>query len=146
MKQLFVLVLTLSVGLQQFASGQQHTPQQVLAVDSLWNRYRLESNTQKLEELLVDNWILTHSDGRVQDKKAYLDELRNRTRNNQEIKNEGIHVRLYGNTAVVTGKSIQSGLSDGKPWSGTFRFTRVWVYLNFRWVMLASHSSTLVTP
>lgn len=128
------------------AHSQPQEQQQVLAVDSLWNRYRLESNVQKLEELLVDDWTLTHSDGKIQKKKEYLDELQHRTRQNQMIKNEEVIVRQYDKTAIVTGISVQSGISEGKSWGGKFRFTRVWLYLNHRWMMVNSHSSKITTP
>ncbi|MCM2314225.1 MAG: nuclear transport factor 2 family protein [Thermoanaerobaculia bacterium] len=113
----------------------------LLAVDSSWNSLRLSADVEKLEAILADDWMLTHSDGRVQSKAEYLGELRTRSRTNQEITNEDVKVRKYGDTAVVTGTSVQSGVSDGKPWSGKFRFTRVWIRLDGDWTMVASHSS-----
>jgi ketosteroid isomerase-like protein len=96
-----------------------------------------------LDRLLADDWMLTHSDGRVQYKADYLDELRTSTRRNQGIGNEDLRVRRYGDTVVVTGTSVQSGISNGQPWSGRFRFTRVWVQRDGGWKMIASHSSRI---
>ncbi|NUN70165.1 MAG: nuclear transport factor 2 family protein [Bacteroidetes bacterium] len=42
--------------------------------------------------------------------------------------------------AVVTGISVQSGISNGQPWQGRFRFTRIWVMRSGAWVMVSSHS------
>lgn len=92
-----------------------------------------------VNHLLVDDWLLTHSDGRVQTKAEYLGQLGSGGRTDQEILNEDVKLRDSGQTAVVTGVSIQSGV--GRPWQGRFRFTRVWIERDGRWMMVASHSS-----
>ena len=117
----------------------------LLEIDASWNELRLKSDVEGLDRLLADDWLLTHSDGRVQTKSDYLGELTNRARTNQEIANEDILLRTYGDTAVVTGVSVQSGTRDGEPWSGSFRFTRIWIHSESGWKMVASHSSR-VTP
>ena len=109
--------------------------------DSLWNTLRLRGDAAGLAPLLADDWRLTHSDGRVQDKRDYLDELATGRRSNSQVQNIGVTLRVYGSTAVVTGISVQSGTNNGVPWSGRFRFTRTWVLRDGSWVMVASHSS-----
>jgi ketosteroid isomerase-like protein len=116
---------------------------ELLAMDARWNRLRLAGDADALEPLLVDDWLLTHSDGRVQDKAAYLAELRTRTRRNTRIDNLDAVLRRYGDTLVVTGTSIQEAISNGQPWQGRFRFTRVWRWQDGAWRMLASHSSRI---
>lgn len=114
---------------------------ELLAMDATWNELRMKPDVAGLERILADDWMLTHSDGRVQYKADYLDELRTSTRRNQGIGNEDVRLRRYGDTVVVTGASVQSGISNGQPWSGRFRFTRVWVQRDGAWKMIASHSS-----
>ncbi|MBA3852838.1 MAG: hypothetical protein C0503_00395 [Gemmatimonas sp.] len=109
--------------------------------DSLWNSLRLRGDAAALAPLLADDWRLTHSDGRVQDKRDYLAELATGRRTNGQVENLGVQVRSYGSTAVVTGISVQSGTNAGVPWSGRFRFTRTWILKDGLWVMVASHSS-----
>lgn len=109
--------------------------------DSLWNTLRLRGDAVALAPLLADDWRLTHSDGRVQDKREYLEELGSRRRANSQVENLDVQVRVYGPTAIVTGISVQSGVTDGVPWSGRFRFTRSWILRDGTWVMVASHSS-----
>lgn len=113
------------------------------AIDASWNDLRLKADVAGLDKLLADDWLLTHSDGRVQDKQDYLQELSSRSRSNQAIENEGVSIRRYGETAVVTGTSVQAGTSNGVPWSGRFRYTRVWILREGHWQMVASHSSRI---
>jgi hypothetical protein len=113
----------------------------LLKIDAAWNELRVEGNVDRLAQLLADDWLLTHSDGRTQTKSEYLNELSTRSRTNQAIVNEDVTLRAYDRTVVVTGVSIQSGVSNGTPWSGRFRFTRVWVHYGEHWKMVSSHSS-----
>ena len=119
---------------------------ELAAIDATWNELRLKPDVVGLDKLLVDDWLLTHSDGRVQTKVEYLEELSTRSRANQAIRNEDVRTRIYGETGVVTGTSVQSGVNNGQPFSGRFRFTRVWTRRDGSWRMVASHSSRIERP
>ncbi|MGH8062191.1 MAG: nuclear transport factor 2 family protein [Pseudoxanthomonas sp.] len=142
---LFLLALLLLTSLPLRAGTTDDAGKALLAIDASWNSLRLEADVEGLERLLCDDWLLTHSDGRVQDKADYLRELSNRTRANQVIENQDVELRLHGDTAVVTGTSVQAGTRDGQPWNGRFRFTRTWILREGNWRMLASHSSRIAT-
>lgn len=132
------------------AQPEQRVDPALLARDSSWNALRLRGDANGLAALLAEDWLLTHSDGRTQDKADYVNELRRGAtggRVNTAITNEAVRVRLYGETAVITGASVQSGVgADGQPFSGRFRFTRVWVKRGEAWLMVASHSSRVAAP
>lgn len=59
--------------------------------------------------------------------------------------NDETNVRVYGNTAVVTGKSTAKVHDRGADTSGQAYFTRVYVNQNGRWRIVANHSSR-ITP
>ena len=54
-------------------------------------------------------------------------------------------VRIYQNTAIVTGRSVQKGMENGKDYSGDYRFTRVYVKQDGRWLTVALQT-TLIRP
>ncbi len=56
-----------------------------------------------------------------------------------------LKVRIYQNTAIVTGRSIQKGMENGKDYSGDYRFTRVYVKQEGRW-LTAALQTTLIRP
>jgi len=111
------------------------------ARDASWNALRQQANVAALDQLIDPAFVLVHSDGKVQHKTDYLADLSTRKRVNGEIRNEGVVIREYGDMAVVNGTSVQSAVTDGKPWHGRFRFTRVWVKRGGDWVLVSSHSS-----
>ncbi|AUZ53794.1 hypothetical protein B1L07_00085 [Stenotrophomonas acidaminiphila] len=111
--------------------------------DDAWNRLRLQGEAAALAPLLAEDWLLIHFDGRVQHRADDLQALAARPRRNLRIDNGDVRIRRYGDTGVVTGTSVQAALSDGQPWQGRLRVTRVWVLRAGHWQRVASHSSRL---
>jgi ketosteroid isomerase-like protein len=54
-----------------------------------------------------------------------------------------LKVRVYGDTAVVTGRSIQKGAENGKDYSGDYWFTRVYVKQNDAWTTVALQTTMI---
>ena len=52
-------------------------------------------------------------------------------------------IRVYGDTAVVTGRSNQKGMENGKDYSGDYRFTRVYVRQKGRWLTVALQATAI---
>ena len=52
-------------------------------------------------------------------------------------------IRVYGDTAVVTGRSNQKGTENGKDYSGDYRFTRVYVWQKRRWLTVALQATAI---
>ena len=48
-----------------------------------------------------------------------------------------VKIRVYGDAAVVTGRSLYSGQDQGHGQGGAFRYTRVYVRQNGRWLAVA---------
>jgi ketosteroid isomerase-like protein len=56
---------------------------------------------------------------------------------------EGLTVRLYGRTAVVSGRLRQSASAAGEDWGGRYLFTDVWVGRDGAWQVVSRHTSLL---
>jgi ketosteroid isomerase-like protein len=56
---------------------------------------------------------------------------------------EGLTVRLYGRTAVVSGRLKQSANAAGEDWGGSYLFTDVWVSRDGAWQVVSRHASPL---
>ena len=54
-----------------------------------------------------------------------------------------LNIRIYGNTAVVTGRSSQKGTENGRDYSGDYRFTRVYVKERGRWQTVALQATRI---
>jgi hypothetical protein len=56
---------------------------------------------------------------------------------------EGLTVRLYGRTALVSGRLKQSASNAGEDWGGAYLFTDVWVNRDGAWQVVSRHTSLL---
>jgi len=54
-----------------------------------------------------------------------------------------LKVRVYGDTAIVTGRSVQKGMENGKDYSGGYWFTRVYVKQNGHWLTVALQTTLI---
>jgi ketosteroid isomerase-like protein len=60
---------------------------------------------------------------------------------------DDLAVRIYGDTAVVTGRSIPRGrTAKGEPMRGLYRFLRVWVSRGGRWQAVAFQGTRIAEP
>jgi ketosteroid isomerase-like protein len=56
-------------------------------------------------------------------------------------------IRIYGDTAVVTGRTSPKGLNaQGQPISGRYRYLRVWVKRQGRWQAVAFEGTRIAQP
>lgn len=56
---------------------------------------------------------------------------------------EGLTVRQYGRTAVVSGRLKQNATVAGEDWGGNYLFTDVWVSRDGTWQVVSRHTSLL---
>ena len=100
-------------------------------------------DTERLKRNMTADFTLTSSTGTVT---TLADEIKDLTTDKAKysvFKNVDMKPRLYGNTAVVTGKTIVKGTYDGKPFEAEFQFTDTLIWKGGRWWMVSSHASRL---
>lgn len=140
-----VLVLaSLTVWALDFAAAQNSAggaSSQILALENKWNSAYKRGDIATMESLLAGDFIITMEDGSTLSKSGYIAHNGDSTIHIEITEMSGVSVRMHGNTAVVTGAYHEKGLSKGKPYEFRDRFTDVWMNLNGRWQVIASHYS-----
>jgi ketosteroid isomerase-like protein len=101
----------------------------------------IRGDAQALGRLLSDDYIGTGARGAVRNKAQVLAQYSSGEVRYESIDAAALAVRLYGNVAVVTGRTSSKGKEKGKSVDSEHRFTRVWVQQQGRWMLVASHSS-----
>jgi ketosteroid isomerase-like protein len=93
----------------------------------------VKKDTATLEKMTADDYVLIDANGKVRTKADTMNDIKSGTISIQSNDVDDLKVQLYGNTAVVTGRSNPKGTIDGKDVSGPIRFTRVYVKRNGTW-------------
>jgi len=115
----------------------------LLALESAWNHAEQSKDARALDQLLADTLVYVDFDGTLMNKTQYLDStLKNQVRDEQ-INNDGMTARIYGNAAIVNGAYRDKGLEKGKPFSRRGRFTDTWIRQNGTWQCVASQSTLI---
>jgi ketosteroid isomerase-like protein len=101
------------------------------------NEALLKHDTATLERMTSDDYTFINQRGELRTKAEILTGFKSGGFNYGAREVSDLKVRVYGDTAVVTGRAKQRGVENSKDYSGENRFTRVYVKQNGRWVSVA---------
>jgi ketosteroid isomerase-like protein len=99
-----------------------------------------------LDRLYAEDFIGIGPSGTVRTKAQVIADFTSGSLKFQSITTDEVRWRVYGDTAVETGRSTMIGHDRGKAVPRDNRFTRVWVKQQHRWQLVANHYSLLVPP
>ena len=153
MRTTFVIaLLTLSatstaLGQKQDAGNDQgkSIDQTIRQLDSERIQAQIGADTVTLNRIYADDFIGVGPSGAVRTKPQVISDFTSGGLKFQSITTDEVQVRVYGNTAVETGRSTMIGQDKNKVVPRDNRFTRVWVKLHGNWQSVANHYSLLIT-
>ena len=112
-------------------------------IENDWVDAQKTKNAEKLGDILADNWVGLGWDGKRTDKAKALAEMKTPGNSLDTLEMGPMTVRVFGNTAVVTGSDTEKSMEDGKDTSGKYVWTDVFVKQNGKWRAVASQSTKL---
>jgi ketosteroid isomerase-like protein len=107
------------------------------------NQAVLKADAAALDRMTSDDYTLVTSQGKLMTKAQALDGFKSGSIKFESRELSDLNVRVYGNTAVITGVVTQKSSEDGKDTSGKSRFIRVYVKQNGRWVSVANQATSI---
>lgn len=146
MKSLHLLVLLFLAPL--VAIAQKPTPEDekaILETEYAWCQAYLKADPTALADLELDGFTLTDPQGRIVTKSDEIAELKSGAIRFVELSSHELSVRVYGDTAIVNGRTVLKAIEDNEPHDGIFQFTDTFVRQNGRWRVAAEHV-TRVAP
>ncbi|MFI5237123.1 MAG: nuclear transport factor 2 family protein [Ignavibacteriales bacterium] len=106
---------------------------------------QIDADTVAFNRIYADDFIGVGPSGTVRTKPQVISDFTSGGLKFQSITTDDVQVRVYGNTAVETGRSTMIGQDKNKVVPRDNRFTRVWVKLHGNWQLVANHYSLLIT-
>ena len=152
MKKPFVIAILVftaaSIALGQKQSARK-TPkssdQEIRQVDRERIQAQISADAAALDRLYANDFIGIGPSGTVRRKPQVIADFTSGDLKFQSINTDDVQVRVYGNTAVETGRSTMIGQDKGKAVPRDNRFTRVWIKQRGRWRLVANHYSLLIS-
>jgi ketosteroid isomerase-like protein len=136
MRILTIFILALAVTGQHAAAQASHqgassTPisaiDEIKALEEVRNQAVLHGDVAALDQMTSDDYTFITLRGELRTKSEILKGFASGSFKYEARQISDLNVRVYGDTAVVTGRSVQKGVENGKDYSGAYWFTRVYV-------------------
>jgi ketosteroid isomerase-like protein len=115
--------------------------EELVAVARAWDRAMVGNDAEEIGRYIADDWIIIGTDGMMGDKATFLGLIRSGALTHDEMESEDIHVRGYGDTAVLTARGISGGKYLGQRFREVERVSCVFVKQQGRWRCVLTHLS-----
>jgi ketosteroid isomerase-like protein len=136
----FVLSVAPPAQAQQPKSDSDAAISQTLkATEQAWLNAEKNRDAAAFETLVADDWIAISPDGKSQTKAQRASEIK--TAHIDSATLGDMKVRVFGDTAVVTGTDDETTTEDGKKSTGHYVWTDVFVKRNGEWRAVASQTA-----
>src|SRR6266699_6734963 len=110
---------------------------EILNLEEARNQAVIHGDVTALDRMTSDDYTFITLRGELRTKSDILKGFASGSFKYESRQISGLNVRVYGDTAVVTGRSVQKGAENGKDYSGAYWFTRVYVKQQGRWTTVA---------
>jgi len=133
---------TPATGLTQTSSAAEKA---VLAAENARFAAMLKGDTAALEKLLADELTYTHSNASVQDKAAFISDIKTGKIKYLTMEPSDQKAKVFGNAAIVTGGASVHVIQNGNDLTFKIRYTNTHINRGGSWQMVAWQSTRLPT-
>ncbi len=110
---------------------------EISALETARNSAIVHGDAAALERMTSDDYTFITLRGELRTKAEIVKGFSSGSFKYSSREISDLNIRVYGNAAVVTGRASQKGAENGKDYSGDYRFTRVYVKQDGRWLTVA---------
>lgn len=117
------------------------TEQELLKANQEYDLALLRADATALDRLYADEFIYTNPDGEIRNKAQQLAFTRSSDLKFESAQSSDVKIRVYGKTAVMTGRFNAKGTFKGENIDVRERYTAVWVKQNGRRQLVAEQGN-----
>jgi ketosteroid isomerase-like protein len=112
--------------------------QQLKEMEDDWQKATRAKDIAALKRIIAEDWAATNEMGKILTREEYLSQTTANTDVIQSNENTDMRVRVFGDTAVVTGGLTEKGTRNGTAYTDTYKWTDVFVKRGGHWQAVAS--------
>ena len=119
------------------------TPEdEILAVAEQWAEAMVANDADRIASFMAEEWVIVHEKG-VSDREILLGLIRSGDLTHSVFEKKGdARVKIYGDTALFTGRLLNTAHFEGNTFESDEWTTDVFVKRNGRWLCVLSHTTT----
>ena len=107
--------------------------EEILKLEKEFIQAIVKNDAEAIGRFLDDDWIIIDADGGVVDKARFLGVVKSGDLSHEMMESDDVRVRVYGDSAVVTGLTRTKGKFKGQDFTTQERATDVFVRREGRW-------------
>jgi ketosteroid isomerase-like protein len=127
-------------------AGNQTVQNQLKQMEKQRAEALMKGDAGFIDRTTADDYTMITSSGELRNKGRAMGDLKSGEVKFQSADVDDLEVRVYGDTAVVTGRHTQKAQSAGNNISGQYRFTRVYVKQKGQWKAVAYQATRISKP
>jgi ketosteroid isomerase-like protein len=131
-----LLVLGCVTGLS--AATADDVSKELQAAEKKWAAQAMKQDITFMQSLITDDYTMTNPVGQVVPGKVLLDKIKDSSFKVDNLDYTDMKVRVYGDTAVVTGRLTCKGSWEGNDVGGDYAFTDTFSKIDGHWREVAS--------
>jgi ketosteroid isomerase-like protein len=113
--------------------------EELLKLEKAFAEAIVSNDLEGIGRLVADDWIIIDSDGGIVDRTRFFEVIKSGALTHEMMESEDFRVRVYGDSAVVTGVTRTKGKFMGQEFSTQERATDVFVKRDGRWQCVLTH-------
>lgn len=140
-RELAMLALALALG----GAAQPNDRADLLALERAWDTAIVKRDVKALDRIIADDFQLIWINGQMSGKREMLEGTASRKAEIDPFETQDVKVRIYGDTAVLTGRFTQTAHLGERHETNQFRYTDVYHRTKRGWQAVSAHAS-LIKP
>jgi len=108
-----------------------------------WDKAIVRKDRAAIESNMAEDFRQIDSAGNVETKKSFVDDLMSPQLVIDPYEVLELDVRLYGDTALLSGRTRMTGRYDGKPFASHYRYIDIYVKRGGRWQIVSVQISKI---
>lgn len=117
--------------------------QEIRKLEREWFDSYVRGDRAAFDRIVADDVVITYGNGSVGNKSQAIAEIKAPADSSYSLTSDDIQVRVYGETAIVTGRVTEKGTFNGRSLNSQSGYTDVWVRRNGRWQVVAAQNTRL---
>ena len=117
--------------------------EELLKVEKEFAKAIVKNDLEGIERLVAVDWIIVGPDGEIVERARFFEVIKSGAMTHDAMESEDFRIRVYGDSAVVTGITRTKGKFMGQEFSTKERATDVFVKRDGRWQCVLTHLTRL---
>jgi ketosteroid isomerase-like protein len=113
--------------------------QELLKLEKEFGEAIVSNDVDGIGRFVADDWIIIDPNGEIVDRTRFFEVIKSGVLMHDMMESEDFRVRVYGDSAVVTGVTRTNGKFMGEKFSTQERATDVFVKRDGRWQCVLTH-------